>query len=190
MEAGVRSIVRESLPLLIAMATLEVIAGSFLGRMEHDLERLPGLLPLVPAVLAMRGNISTSLGSRLGTAVRFGLVPRDKWRVPIIWHNLAASLLLGIILAVAAAIIAYLSSTALGLPTVGIPRLATIAVLAGLGSGIIMAAVAVVTMRVAFRRGLDLDNVAGPILMTGSDVFTLLFLWLVASWLGGLGGSP
>ncbi len=184
-EAGVRDILRESLPLLLGMAVLEVLAGSFLGRMEASLERLPGLLALVPAVLAMRGNISTSMGSRLGTLTRFGLVPRDRWTSPLVWHNIVASLVLGVVLAFAAAVLAHVVTVAAGLPSAGVLRLGAIAVTAGVLSGVVMGAVAIVTMRVAFRRGLDLDNVAGPVLMTMSDVFTLLSLFAAAAWLGG-----
>lgn len=184
-EAGVRDILRESLPLLLGMAVLEVLAGSFLGRMEQSLERLPGLLALVPAVLAMRGNISTSMGSRLGTLTRFGLIPRDRWATPLVWHNVAASLVLGIVLAFAAAVLAHLVTVAAGLPSAGILRLGTIAVAAGLLSGVVMGGVAIGTMRIAFHRGLELDNVAGPVLMTASDVFTLLSLFVVARALGG-----
>lgn len=184
-ETGVRDILRESLPLLFGMAVLEVVAGSFLGRMEHSLERLPGLLALVPAVLAMRGNISTSMGSRLGTLTRFGLLPRDRWTSPLVWHNVAASLVLGVVLAFAAAVLAHLVTVWAGFPSTGILRLGAIAVVAGLLSGVVMGGVAIVTMRIAFRRGLDLDNVAGPVLMTFSDVFTLVSLFAVARLLGG-----
>ena len=175
---------REAVPLLLVMAFIEVVAGSFLGRMEHSLERLPGLLALVPAVLAMRGNISTSMGSRLGTLTRFGLIPRDRVWVPAVGQSVTASLVLGVILAVAAAVLAHVVTVMAGLPSAGILRLATIAVVAGLLSGLMMAGVAVVTMRVAFRRGYDLDNVAGPVLMTMSDLATLLCLFAVARLVG------
>jgi cation transporter-like permease len=56
-EARIRDILKESLPLLLALVALEFLAGSFLGRMEASLEKLPGLLAMVPAVLALRGNI-------------------------------------------------------------------------------------------------------------------------------------
>lgn len=184
-ETGVRDILRESLPLLLGMAMLEVMAGTFLGHMEHSLERLPGLLALVPAVLAMRGNISTSMGSRLGTLTRFGLIPRDRWATPIVWHNIVASLVLGVVLAFAAAVLAHLVTVTAGYPSAGILRLGAIAVAAGTLSGIVMGGVAIVTMRIAFRRGLDLDNVAGPVLMTFSDVFTLVSLFVAARALGG-----
>lgn len=185
-ETRILDILRESLPLLLVMAVIEVIAGSFLGRMEESLERLPGLLALVPAVLAMRGNISTSMGSRLGTLTRFGLLPRDKPFAPPVVHNLIASLVLGVILSIAAASLAHVVTTAAGLPSAGIVRLSAIAVSAGLASGLVMAVVAVITMRVAFRRGYDLDNVAGPVLMTASDLFTLLSIAAAARIFGGL----
>lgn len=184
-ESGLKGILREALPLLLVMAAIEVVAGAFLGRMEANLERLPGLLALVPAILAMRGNISTSMGSRLGTAARFGTLPRDKWVSPVVWHSFAASIVLGLILSSAAAVIAHYVTVSLGLESAGILALATIAVGAGLLSGIVMGAVAVITMRVAFRRGLDLDNVAGPVLMTMSDLFTLLSIFVFATLVGG-----
>ncbi len=183
--AGVRGILRETLPLILAMAVIEIIAGSFLGRMEHRLEQLPGLLALVPAVLAMRGNISTAMGSRFGTLTRFGLIPRDRMVTPAVRSHLAASLVLGIILALAAAGLADVVTRWLGFESVGFPRLALIAVGAGLLSGIIMGGVALVTMRIAFRRGYDLDNVAGPVLMTFSDLFTLLCIFAMAVAVGG-----
>lgn len=175
--ATVRSILRESLPILLAMATLEVLAGALLGRMEHQLEELPGLLALVPAVLAMRGNISTSMGSRLGTWARFGLIPQDRWYTPLIGHQLAASMVLGVILSFLAAVMAHVVTTSMGFASAGILALSLIALGAGLLSGVVMGGIALVTMRAAFRRGLDLDNIAGPVLMTSSDVFTLLSLF-------------
>ncbi len=184
MADGVRGILRESLPLLLVMAVIEVIAGAFLGQMEHSLERLPGLLALVPAILAMRGNISTSMGSRLGTQARFGILPPDRWFSPIVWHSIAASMVLGIVLSIAAAVIAHYVTLGLGLPSAGIMPLAIIAVGAGILSGVVMGLVAVITMRVAFRRGLDLDNVGGPVLMTMSDLFTLLSLFVMARLVG------
>lgn len=187
MATRVRDILRESLPLLLAMSVLEIVAGSFLGRMEESLERLPGLLAMTPAVLALRGNISTSMGSRLGTLTRFGLLPRDRlWSAPVA-QNITASLVLGVVLSFAAAVLADVVSRAFGHPSIGIPTLTVIAVTAGVVSGVLMGGVAVVTMRVAFRKGLDLDNVSGPVLMTASDVVTLLSLWLISGLvLGGV----
>ena len=35
---------------------------------------IPGLIVVIPAVIAMRGNISTALGSRLGSAYHLGII--------------------------------------------------------------------------------------------------------------------
>jgi mgtE-like transporter len=183
--SGVRTILRETLPLVLAMAVIELIAGSFLGRMEERIEQLPGLLALVPAVLAMRGNISTAMGSRFGTLTRFGLIPRNKMITPAVRQHLIASIVLGIILAMAAAAIAHFVTLSLGFQSAGLFTLATIAVVSGAVSGVIMGAIALLVMRLAFRRGFDLDNVAGPILMTFSDLFTLLCIFAVAAFFGG-----
>ncbi len=186
MAERVRDILRESMPLLLGMAVLEVLAGAFLGRMEHSLERLPGLLAMTPAVLALRGNVSTAMGSRLGTATRFGLIPRDKLWSPVVRENIIASIVQGLVLSVAAAVLAHFVTVWVGHESAGIGFLAIISVVAGLVSGVIMGGVAIVTMRVAFRRGLDLDNVAGPVLMTLSDVFTLICLWGTAELILGV----
>lgn len=183
--SGVRGILRETMPLVLAMTVIELIAGSFLGRMEDRIEQLPGLLALVPPVLAMRGNISTAMGSRFGTLTRFGLIPRDRISTPAVRQHLIASLVLGVILAVAAAGLADIVARMFGFASVGFWRLAVIAVVAGLASGVIMGGIALMTMRVAFRRGYDLDNVAGPVLMTFSDLFTLLCIFGVALLVGG-----
>lgn len=182
---GVRGILRETMPLVLAMAVIELIAGSFLGRMEDRIEMLPGLLALVPAIIAMRGNISTAMGSRFGTLTRFGLIPRDRLSTPTVRQHLIASLVIGVILAIAAAGLADVITRSFGFASVGFVRLAIIAVVAGLASGVIMGGVALVTMRIAFNRGYDLDNVAGPVLMTFSDLFTLLCIWGVALVVGG-----
>lgn len=186
MAGGVAGILRESLPLLLALVIVEVAAGLFLGEMEHDLERLPGLLAMVPAILAMRGNIYASMTSRLGTASHFGLLPRDRWFSPLVWQNLGAAMLLGLVVSAAAAVMAHAATRMLGLESIGVPLLAFIAVTSSILSGLVMSGVSLLTMRVSFRRGLDMDNIAGPIIMTTGDLFTLMSLFLVTRTVGVL----
>lgn len=174
--ASVRDILRESLPLLLGLVVLEVIAGSFLGHMEAHLERLPGLLALVPPILAMRGNIYASMASRMGTAMRFGLVPRDRWVSRPTVHNVGASMVLSLVMAAFAALLAHATTLWIGLESAGILALAVIALASAFLSGIVMTVVALVLMRLAFWRGLDMDNIAGPIIMTTGDLFTILSL--------------
>ena len=61
-----RAIAQSAAALLVSIvATL--IAGLTLASSEERLGQLPGLLLLVPAAIAQRGNVFGALGSRLGT---------------------------------------------------------------------------------------------------------------------------
>jgi mgtE-like transporter len=122
--------------------------------------------------------------SRIGTAARFGLIPSDRWVSSLVWQNLGVSMALGIIISMAAAALAHVTTLALGYESAGIVALTAIAVLSAVLSGLAMSLVSVLTMRVAFRRGLDMDNIAGPIIMTTGDVFTLAALWVSTHALG------
>ena len=53
-------------------AVASLVAGLILAAITGTLERLPGLLLLVPAAIAVKGNIFGALGSRLGTAIHAG----------------------------------------------------------------------------------------------------------------------
>ena len=49
-----------------------LVAGLTLGSITETLERLPGLLVLVPAAIGLRGTIFGAMGSRLGTSIHTG----------------------------------------------------------------------------------------------------------------------
>jgi len=62
-------IVEETTPLVIGFAVLELIAGGILGTMIIDIELLPGLFILIPALLDMRWGIGCTLGARLNSGL-------------------------------------------------------------------------------------------------------------------------
>ena len=53
----------EGLPALVLSSLGGIIAGLILGGMKAELQAIPGLLVLVPALLAIRGNVYGSLGA-------------------------------------------------------------------------------------------------------------------------------
>jgi len=65
---------REALPALGASLVGGLLAGVVLGGMRADLRAVEGLLVLVPALLATRGNVYGSLGARLATGLHQGLI--------------------------------------------------------------------------------------------------------------------
>jgi mgtE-like transporter len=90
--------------LLISTGT-GLIAGLTLGSITGTLEKLPGIMILVPAAVGMRGNVFGALGSRLGTAVHTGTY-RWSWRIDaLVGQNLASrslSMSLAFLLAIVA----------------------------------------------------------------------------------------
>jgi mgtE-like transporter len=174
---SVKGIVREALPFELIYTVGGVFAGIILVRMTDQIEMIPGLLVLVPAILGMRGNISCTLGSRLGSAIHLGLIDKIE-RNPELINNVAGSLTLSLIMSIALGILAHLFTIALGIESAGIPVLVAIAVFSGVLSGIVLSAIAVVMTIGAFRHGLDPDNVTTPALGTLGDIVTMFMIFL------------
>ena len=59
-----REAYREALPALLVSLVGGLIAGVVLGGMQNELRIVSGLLMLVPAFLATRGNVFGSFGAR------------------------------------------------------------------------------------------------------------------------------
>src|SRR5438093_12619026 len=88
--------VRQGLAALLVSSGGDLLAGLTLGSITHTLERLPGLLVLVPAAIGMRGNIFGALGSRLGSAIHAGTFRLSRRRDTVVGQNVAASLSLSL----------------------------------------------------------------------------------------------
>ncbi|MFB6101400.1 MAG: magnesium transporter [Haloplanus sp.] len=182
---------REALPALGASLVGGLLAGVVLGGMRSDLRAVEGLLVLVPALLATRGNVYGSLGARLATGLHQGLIePRVGAGDRRLWAAATAALANGVLtsLFAAAAVVVVLST--LGTPVAGLGRLLGIALVAGLLSGITLTVVVVTVVFAGYRRGHNPDTLVGPLVTTTGDVFGVLFLLIavrsVAFVLGGV----
>ena len=167
---------RESIPVLLLCGLGLMAAGTLFGLMVDTLEEHPGLLVLIPAIIGMRGNISTALGSRLSSASHLGLISMEK-----IWNedskvNTKSSLILSILMGILAGSAAHLTLVALGRDSSGIVPLVSISVLAGIISGIILSFITLGIMVLSFKKGYDPDNITGPLLSTVGDVITLFVI--------------
>ncbi|HJH31555.1 MAG TPA: divalent cation transporter [Methanosarcinaceae archaeon] len=177
--ASVSSIVREALPFEIIATIGGVIAGIIFTGMTKELDLIPGLIVITPAVLGMRGNISCTLGSRLGTAIHMGLITRID-NNPELINNVSGSLLLSFILSIVLGVLGHYVTIALGLDSAGILVLTLIAVIAGVTSGIMLSIVAVLLALGMFRFGFDPDNVVTPAIATIGDIVSMFMLMIAA----------
>ncbi|MGH8993832.1 MAG: magnesium transporter [Acidimicrobiia bacterium] len=161
------------------------LAGLTLGSIEDTLERLPGLLLLVPAAIGMRGNIFGALGSRLGTSIRAGTFSVSRRLDTLVGQNIAASIVLSLTVSLLLAVMAKGVSIAFSLPgAISIVDFVVISVVGGALSSVVVLVITVAVAEASVRREWDLDNVAAPIVTAAGDVATLPALF-VATYLVG-----
>lgn len=177
----------ETLPFLILCALGGASAGFILGNMSHVLAELPGLIAIVPALIALRGNISSTMGSRLGSAFHLGLIEGDIGS-SIVIDNLKSSIVLSLYVSVLLPVFYSLTAFLFGFPLdYGVvSALLLISVSTGLTSGAVLALFTFFIVHLSIRWKIDPDNVTGPILTTFGDVMTLLILFTYAVILGGV----
>lgn len=181
---------REALPALAASVVGGLFAGVVLGGMGTELERIPGLLVLVPALLATRGNVYGSLGARLATGLHQGLVePRLRAGDPRVRAALAAAMANGVLTSLFAAAAAFAVLHGVGRPVAPLATLLGIAFVAGVLSGLALTVAVVTVVFWGYRRGRDPDTLVGPLVTTTGDVFGMAFLLLAARTVLALGGG-
>lgn len=178
----IRSVVVQGLSILVICAFIELGAGGvFAGMEDYFTTLLPGLIVMVPPLLGLRGNINGALASRLGTGLNAGTIkPRLKLSAGI-KVNLASALILGIIASAIIGIFSFGVNLFTGTPTIGVIQLVTIAILAGLISGVILASLTMVVAIFTFARGWDPDNLTAPFMATVGDFVTILCIFLAAT---------
>jgi len=185
-----KEMVKQSLPLLIICGLGGIISGSIFSNMSIVLQPssssfIPGLIVVIPAIIALRGNISTALGSRLGSAYHLGIIDANNIWNKEMKQNILGSLFLNFIMSFIIGILSYLTSLLLGVQP-NIIILITIVVLAGILSGIILISLTILIIYIVFKRGYDPDNITGPALATFGDIITMLCIFWSAIFVEGL----
>lgn len=189
---GIRAVAaeayREGLPALVASLIGGLLAGVVLGGMRGELQTIDGLLVLVPALLATRGNVYGSLGARVATALHQGLLePRIQAADDRLLRAVAAAIANGLLASVFAAVVATLALSTLSRPSAGVLAFVAIAVVAGLLSGLALATTVVLVVFAGYRRGYNPDTLVGPIVTTAGDVFGIAALLIAVRSVIALG---
>lgn len=180
---GIREVAQsayaEAAPALAASVVGGLFAGMVLGGMRAELRAVPGLLVLVPALLATRGNVYGAFGARLATGLHQGLVePTLSLEDERVRNAVAAAMANGVIASVFAATVAVTVLAFLARPAAPLSTLVAIALIAGLLSGVALTGAVLAVVFVGFRRGFNPDTLVGPLVTTTGDVFGMAFLLL------------
>ena len=191
-----------SLASLVAGFTLASVSGSLL-------EQLPGLLILVPAAIAVQGNIFGALGSRLGTLIHMGTFglsggrksetrksggSKSEGRKPesskfnasksLLAQNIVVSLCLSLTTGVWLALLAKATAVVFGVsPTLSLTEFVVLSTAGGVIASVASLVITLVAACGAVRFSWDLDNVVAPLVTATADVVSVPALILASKLL-------
>jgi mgtE-like transporter len=144
-------------------------SGLLLAASTDILLLVPGLITLLPASNALRGNIYAPLGSRLGTYLHTGLVRPKLARSKVLDQNVLAATTQSLVMALLLSLLSWMLLRSLGATTVGFEHLLFVAAISAAAGGLVLTFSAFVLSSVAFRRGFDPDNLNAPLITAGGD---------------------
>jgi mgtE-like transporter len=161
---------------LLALSMVgETLAGLHLSAMTAELLLVPGLIVLYPAISDLRGDVGSSLGSRLSVGLHLGN-PTAR----LVLNNVSSALTVSLLASAFIGLISELFCILSGLPSVGLTRLVMISIVSIPIASVLLTFITVVITLVSFYRGADPDNVIAPSLATIGDVVTVIGIFTAA----------
>ncbi len=170
-----RPILRATLPVLLVLSTVEVGAGLLLDGEEATLLDTPSLLVLVPVTIGTAGSLGSVLAARLSTALHLGTLsfaPDDE----ALAGNALATVALAATLFPLTGVVAWAVAAVSGGARLSPVTVVAVATLTGLVLSVLAVAVTVLVTYAAYRRGLDPDDVAIPVVTNVADVLGVVVL--------------
>ncbi|ASI98719.1 magnesium transporter [Thermococcus celer] len=162
---------RVSLPSLITSLVIGFFGGTFLGKYLDMIRRdYPGLLVILPGMMGLRGNVFGSMASRFSTMLYLGDLEPSLREKKVLKH---------IVIAMMLSLIPVTILWAIGIVS-GIKYHAPEILLIVIGSTILVSLIlgyftGFVTI-FAFRREVDPDSMAAPLVASMGDLLTVPFL--------------
>ena len=175
----------ERLAALMLLVLVALVAGLTLGHATDTLEDLPGLLLMVPAAIALRGNIFGALGSRLGTAIHAGTFRLSLRPSSVVGENVIAAAVLTVATSVLLAVLAKGAAVAFGVAnSISIGSFIVVSLIGGLLASTAVLVTALALTAGSVRYGWDPDNVTAPLVTAMGDVATVPALVLASRFVG------
>ena len=184
--AEVRRVYRESVGILSVSLLGGLFAGAVLGSepMREAFRQYPGLLLLLPAFLATRGNVYGAFGARLSSGLHQGLIRPELAYDERLVNAVVASFVNGIGISVVIGVLSWAVLQALGRESARLVELVGITLVSGVLTSVVLVFGLVGLVFGSYEFGLDPDNLIGPIVTTLGDVFGVVFLYLAVVIVG------
>lgn len=167
------------MPVLLFTVLAELLAGALLLQLDIAFHSLIGLFILIPGLMQLRGNISTSLAQRLGSGTHLGTISWKQGLNEPLRANIKVAFFLVIIMSTALGVGAWLVSILLQLiaPQTGLvlqlPHFLAIALVTALLASVFQVTITVTVSLFSHARGLDPDNITIPLVAALGDIITI-----------------
>lgn len=168
-EALLRTIVRQSWPVLLAAVVLSTLAGLVIEKRLETFSSYPALLVLVPAFVSSAGALGGILSSRLSTRLHLGTIEPAAVPTGPARHDAGLIALLALPVYLFNAIGAHVVGALLDHASPGIARMAAASLLGGAAAVLFVIAVAYYGSIAAVRLGVDPDTYGIPIVTSSVD---------------------
>lgn len=176
-----KEVIEESLPVLTICAAISIFSGLFLGNNLELLKALPGLLIIVPSFMAVNGNISSVMASRISSGLHMGLIKPRFHGSRVLQKNIYAMIIVAVVSFLILGAVAAGINTYAGAEAVNMMLFPAVTLTAGLITVLILMGGSIFTSYLIYRHGLDPDNVVVPILTTVGDFVGISVLLLIAA---------
>ena len=176
-------IIRRMFPLLVALSVIVLIAGIRLEQAGPFLRSYGVLAVMVPTMVGTGGNLGAVLSSRLSTRFHLGLSvadPTDRG----LWSNIIAVSLLGVTVFAGLAVAASLLDGTTG-GQLGWRPIAVITAISGAAIILIAICFSFLATYLAFRFGVDPDDVTIPVVTNLVDVLGMVIFLATAAYVVG-----
>jgi mgtE-like transporter len=181
---GLRRIVHESVPVLLAAGCISAFAGVTLEKSFDRFNALPALLVLVPAHLSSSGALGGILSGRLASKLFLGTVPPASRPNREARRDISLVFLLAVPVYFFNGLAADLVARALGQSTPGVAQMVAVSMLAGAMACIFVVGVAYYSTVAAYRTGVDPDTYGIPVVSSSVDFVGAFTLIIAISLLG------
>jgi mgtE-like transporter len=173
-----RRVVRESLPLLVLVGALDILAGIVVESRIDRFLALPALLVLVPALNENVGALGAILAARLASKLHLGaLSPRGRPE-PVALLDTTIVFLFGLVLFAMTGVVTFVAAGWLGMSSPGMLTVVGISLLAGMAATCVAVLIGYYVAIASYRFGFDPDNVGVPVITSSMDLVAVLSLIL------------
>ncbi len=172
----VKTIVKQSTPVLFVCSILGVVAGGIFNGSLTTLLTNTSLLTLVPLFSGESGSLVSILGARISSALHSGLIEPILRPKKNTGYNFLLSFILAIVIYPFIGILSDFSSYVIGGTGLGLDKIIEISTASGFILMPIMMIIVFYVSTISYRKGLDPDNIVIPVTTSITDSISSLIL--------------